>query len=50
MIIKIEINTGDKWSNSDSVVRMINKAGEVVEKVIDKAIKDEGAQNEDVKR
>ena len=49
MIIKIEINTGDKWSNSDSVVRMINRAGEVVEKVIDKTLKSEGAENETVK-
>ena len=38
MIIKIEINTGDKWSNSESVVKMITKAGETVEKVIDKAL------------
>ena len=49
MIIKIEIDTGDKWSNSDSVERMVNRAGEVVEKVIDKAIKIEGAENETVK-
>ena len=48
MIIKIEINTGDKWSNSDSVVRMINKAGEVVEKIIDKTLKSEGAEDETV--
>ena len=42
MIIKIEINTGDKWSNSESVVKMITHAGETVEKVIDKALESEG--------
>ena len=41
MIIKIEINTGDKWSNSESVVKMITQAGETVEKVIDKALESE---------
>ena len=47
MIIKIEINTGDNLLKSDSIVKLINNAGQVVEKVIDKAIKDEGAQNDD---
>ena len=49
MIIKIEINTGDNLLKSDSIVKLINNAGQVVEKVIDKAIKDKGAQNEDIK-
>ena len=49
MIIKIEINTGDKWSNSDSVVRMVTKAGEVIEEVIDKALKEENKQKDEVK-
>ena len=46
MIIKIEINTGDNWSKSDTIVKLINNAGQVVEKVIDKAIKSERAQND----
>lgn len=46
MIIKIEIDTGDNWKSSDTVVKLMTKAGETVEKVINKALK-EGVKNDD---